>query len=334
MNTKKIVVAVVCTLCLFSSVFAGGQKDRKKLLGVVTPAADHGFTAESIRHCEAEVKRLAEKYGFDYRFMTAAESGEQSNAVETILAMNPDAFVLWPVSGNELRSAAQAVSDTGIPLIIYDRFIENFKPTAEISGDNVTIGEGAAEYFNAYFKDELKKGKVNYLEFKGDSSTVPMERTNGFVSKAHKNFNLVQSFVTDWSQQKSMEQMENFLNTKTTAEIESIQAIWTHDDEIVFGIVEALKNYHGPAKINIKLINGVSAGKRFMELFENSGLKGIDFMAYTFSPSMVRDAVTLGAKALSGEKLKSSYKIPTEMIDKTNYKTYMQSDLYKTRYSL
>ena len=161
-----------------------------------------------------------------------------------------------------------------------------------------------------------------------------MERTNGFVSKAHKNFNLVQSFVTDWSQQKSMEQMENFLNTKTTAEIESIQAIWTHDDEIVFGIVEALKNYHGPAKINIKLINGVSAGKRFMELFENSGLKGIDFMAYTFSPSMVRDAVTLGAKALSGEKLKSSYKIPTEMIDKTNYKTYMQSDLYKTRYSL
>ena len=94
MNTKKIVVAVVCALCLFSSVFAGGQKDCKKLLGVVTPAADHGFTAESIRHCEAEVKHLTEKYGFDYRFMTAAESGEQSNAVETILAMKPDAFVL------------------------------------------------------------------------------------------------------------------------------------------------------------------------------------------------------------------------------------------------
>ena len=109
MNTKKIVVAVVCALCLFSSVFAGGQKDRKKLLGVVTPAADHGFTAESIRHCEAEVKRLAEKYGFDYRFMTAAESGEQSNAVETILAMKPDAFVLWPVSRNKLRSAAQLI---------------------------------------------------------------------------------------------------------------------------------------------------------------------------------------------------------------------------------
>ena len=31
-----------------------------KMMGVVTPAADHGFTAESIQHCEAEVKLLAE----------------------------------------------------------------------------------------------------------------------------------------------------------------------------------------------------------------------------------------------------------------------------------
>jgi ribose transport system substrate-binding protein len=131
-----------------------------------------------------------------------------------------------------------------------------------------------------------------------------------------------------------MEQMENFLNTKSVEEIESIKAIWTHDDEIVFGIVEAMKNYHGSAKLDIRLINGVSAGKGFMDLFENSGLKGVSFMSYTFSPSMVRDAVDLGYKVMKGEKLEKSYKIPTEMIDKTNYKAYMQSDLYKTRYSL
>ena len=71
-----------------------------------------------------------------------------------------------------------------------------------------------------------------------------------------------------------------------------------------------------------------------MDLFENSGLEGIDFMTYTFSPSMVRDAVGLGLKVLQGETLDSSYLIPTEMIDKTDYKEYMESDLYKIRYSL
>jgi len=334
---KKMLAVLAILLVTTSVVFAAGASESaatKQLMGVVTPSADHGFTAESIRHCEAQVKALAAKHGFDYRFMTAAESGEQSNAVETILGMKPAVMVLWPVTGNELRSSAQSVMEAGVPLIVYDRFIEGLVPTSEISGDNVAIGVGAGKYFNEYFKADLAKGQVNYLEFKGDSSTVPMERTNGFLSTASKNFNLVQSFVTNWSQQTAMEQMESFLNTKSNAEIESIKAIWTHDDEIVFGIVEALKNYNGSAKINIRLINGVSAGEGFMKLFDNSGLTGIDFMTYTFSPSMVRDAVDLGWKAMQGEKLEKSYKVPTAMIDKSNYKTYMQEDLYKTRYSL
>lgn len=305
-----------------------------KLMGVVTPAADHGFTAESIQHCEAEVKQLAEKYGFDYKFMTAAESGEQSNAVETILGLNPDVMILWPVTGDELRSSAQSVQDAGVPLIIYDRLIEGFEPTSWIMGDNDAIGEGAGEYFSEYFKDDLAAGEVGILEFKGDSSTVPMQRSNGFWKTANPNFNKIQEFSTDWSQQIAMEQMESFLNTKSVEEIESVKAIFTHDDEIVFGIVEALKNYSGPAKINIKLISGVSGGEGFMDLFENSGLEGIDFMTYTFSPSMVRDAVGLGLKVLQGETLDASYLIPTEMIDKTDYKEYMNSDIYKIRYSL
>ncbi len=52
-------------------------------------------------------------------------------------------------------------------------------------------------------------------------------------------------------------------------------------------------------------------------------MSGIDFMTYTFSPSMVRDAIDLGLKVLQGEKLEKNYKVPTEMIDKTNYKTYI-----------
>ena len=306
----------------------------RKTLAVITPSADHGFTAESIRHCEAQVKELSQKYGFTYKFLTASEAGEQSNHVDTALAANPDCVILWPITGDELRSAAQNVLDQGIPLIVYDRMIDGIE-APWIMGDNDALGEGSGEYFNTYFKDELASAdKIDILEFKGDSSSVPLQRTNGFKKTADPKFNVVQEFDTGWSQQTSMEQMENFLNTKTVAEIESVQAIFTHDDEIVFGIVEAIKNYNGPAKINIKLISGVSGGEGFMNLLENSGLEGIDFMTYTFSPSMVRDAVDLGVGVLQGETLKNNYLIPTEMVDKSNYKEYMESQLYKIRYSL
>lgn len=333
---KKIISILSIALLIGSSVFAQGSSEAssKKLMGVVTPAADHGFTAESIRHCEAQVKKVCEENGYEYRFMTAGESGEQSNAVDTILAMKPDVFVLWPVTGDELRSSAQSIQEAGVPLIVYDRFIEGITPDAEISGDNTEIGLDCGKYFNKVFADELKKGKVGYLEFKGDSSTVPMERSNGFEKTASPNFVKKQSFVTNWSQQTSMEQMENYLNTKSVEEIESIQAIFTHDDEIVFGIVEALKNYHGPAKINIKLISGVSAGEGYMDLFINPPFKDIQFITYTFSPSMVRDAIDLAVDVLKGKTLEKTYRVPTEVIDQTNYKEYMQTDLYKVRYSL
>jgi ribose transport system substrate-binding protein len=326
---------------LFFGFACGGSQKGKPLLGVVTPAGDHGFTGESIRHGEAEAKALAEANGWDYRYLTAGESGAQNNAVDTLIALKPQVIVLWPLTGDELRSAAQKVVDAKIPLIIYDRFIEGFSgQAADISGDNVGIGEAMGRYFSNYFADV--SGTVNYLEFLGDSSTVPKERSDGFASTAGGKFNKLQSFVTNWSQQTAMEQLETFLSTASRAEVESLQAIYTDDDEEVMGIVSALKNYNGPATLNIKLVSGVGGRRENMDLLENSGLPGVDFVTYTFSPSFIRDAIKLGADIIQGKSITAPagprgapyVKIPFAEIDKTNYKEYMQSEQYLTRYSI
>ncbi|MDR2746431.1 MAG: substrate-binding domain-containing protein [Treponema sp.] len=332
---KKLLAVLVVALLAGGLVFAGGgsQGSAKPLLGVVTPAADHGFTGESIQHGEAQAKALAAQYGYDYRYLTANESSGQANNIETLIGLKPKAIVLWPVNGDELRSAAQKIVDAGIPLIIYDRFITGFQgQAADISGDNVTIGELMGTYFTKFFESE--SGTVNYLQFLGDSSTVPQERADGFKSTAGAKFNIVQSFVTDWSQQKAMEQLESYLNTAPQAEIESLKAIYTDDDEEVLGIVSALKNYRGPAKINVKLISGVGGRRENMPLFENSGLSGVEFLTYWFSPSFIRDAIDLGSDIIQGKTVPKDVKIPTKEIDKSNYKAHMESPEYTTRYSL
>jgi ribose transport system substrate-binding protein len=331
---KKLIAVFLVLALITGAVFAAGgsQGGKKPLIGVVTPAADHGFTGESIRHGEAETKELAAKFGYDYRYLTANESGEQNNAVDTLIGLKPAVIILWPVNGDELRSAAQKIVDAKIPLIIYDRFIPGFTgASSEISGDNVAIGELMGKYFDNYFAGD---STINYLEFLGDSSTVPGERSGGFASTSRGRFNKVQSFVTNWSQQTAMEQLESFLGSASRAEIESLGAIYTDDDEEVMGIVGALKNYKGPATINIKLISGVGGRKENMELFENSGLTGIDFVTYTFSPSFIRDAIDLGGDVINGKTPAKEVKIPSTEIDKTNYKTYMDSDAFKTRYSI
>jgi ribose transport system substrate-binding protein len=331
-SMKKMLIIGLVLLAAAGAVFAG-PGGQKPILGVVTPAADHGFTGESIRHGEAEAKALAEANGWDYRYLTALEDGMQNNAIDTLIALKPSVIVLWPLQGEAQRAAAQRIVDAKIPLIIYDRFITGFTgQAADISGDNVTIGEMMGTYFAKYFQNV--SGTVNYLQFLGDSSTVPKERADGFTSTAGSKFRIVQSFVTNWSQQTAMEQLETYLNTASRAEVESIQAIYTDDDEEVLGIVSALKNYRGPATLNVKIVSGVGGRRENMELFTNSGLPGVDFLTYWFSPSFIRDAVKLGGDIIQGKSVPKDVKIPTKEIDKTNYRAHMDSPEYKTRYSI
>ena len=124
-------------------------------------------------------------------------------------------------------------------------------------GDNFTIGEETGRYLNKYFAEDLKKGKVNILEFKGDNSTVPQQRSDGFAKTADKNINILQQFSTDWQRAKAQEQMETLLNSLKKDEVESIKAVFTHDDEVMLGVLDAIMSYSGNAKLNIKLVTGV-----------------------------------------------------------------------------
>jgi len=325
-----------------SLVFAaGGPQQQRQLMGIVTPGGTHGFTGESILHGNAEANALAAQHGFDYRYLTANEDSQQNNAIETLISLKPSVIVLWPLQGDAQLGAAQSIIDAKIPLVIYDRFITNLRGhVADISGDNVGIGESMGKYFMNYFASS--SGTLNILRFIGDASTVPKERYDGFDSVTGNKFRIVQMFDTGWSQQRAQEHMETYLNTASRQEIESLQAIYTDDDEEVMGVVSALRNYRGPAQLNIKLISGVGGRRENMELFTNSGLPGIEFVTYTFSPSFIREAIRLGVDVMQGKTVNAPIgprrapfiRIPFEEIDKNTYQRYMASDFYKTRYSL
>jgi len=143
----------------------------------------------------------------------------------------------------------------------------------------------------------------------------------------------VQQFSTDWQRAKAQEQMETFLNSSSAKDIEKIQAVFTHDDEVVLGVLDAITNYKGTAKLNIKLVTGVGGRKENLDTFQTfKTSKNIDQVTYLFSPTMVRDAVEYGAKILNGEKVTGQILIGTLQIDLSNEKEFRKSDIYKIRY--
>lgn len=226
------------------------------------------------------------------------------------------------------------VLNENIPLIVYDRLITGLEPTAEVMGDNIKIGELSGDYFNNYFASELEQGPVSIIEFKGDNSTVPQQRSDGFYSTSHHNFNIVQQFDTGWQRAVAQEQMENFLYTRHEQTVASIRGIFTHDAEVAAGVLLALQSYDGPKEINVELVSSVSIPKELLDNFNTYEQIGFNQVAYTFSPAMVRDAVQKGIDVLDGREVSGQYLIATEEVDNSNSEAYRSSETFTIRYSL
>lgn len=314
-------------------------------VGVVIPSGDHGFTGESVAHAKMEAEVLMEEYdNLEIVVKDGLEASDQITSIENLLAGGDiDLIMLWPMEGEALRSAAQTILDEDVALVIYDRLIDDFDGlVGEIMGDNYGIATMMGEYLNEYF---ASNDSVKYLRFVGDSSTVTGQRSDGMDAVIDDKFEQVaNTFVTDWSTEKAQTQMENWLNAKTVAEVEELDLIVTHDDEIVDGLMNALEAYSGDANLNIQLITSVGGREGTMAKFENTDT-GIKFTTFYFAPAFIRESLRLSVAHLYDEEYDGAalndgqYLIPSFSISNAggadhDFDSYRASDIYEERYSI
>lgn len=363
----KKILALLLALVMVLSLAACGAKEEPKAeapaaaeteaaapaaetvkVALVIVAGDHGFTGESVKHAELEAAAMNEKYdNVEVVVKSCGEAADQISEIENLIATDkPDAIMLWPTEGEALRAAAQTVIDAGIDLVVYDRLIEDFEGlTGQMMGDNFAIGGGMGEYLNTYYADYEA---VDYLRFVGDASTVTSQRSGGMdeVLTEGKFNQVAETFVTNWSSETAQNQMEDWLAAKTVEEIEAIDLIVTHDDEIVDGLMNALEAYTGDADLsNLKLITSVGGRRETLDKFDNTALE-VKFVTWFFAPSFIRECVdftvehALGVD-FSGTAVESDgiYLIPSFSIGNAgetdmDFDTYRDSDIYATRYSI
>ena len=154
-----------------------------------------------------------------------------------------------------------------------------------------------------------------------------------------------ETFVTDWSTEKAQEQMENWLNGHSKEEIEALDLIVTHDDEIVDGLMNALDAYSGDAQINVKLITSVGGREDTMQKFENTKLD-VKFVTWFFAPSFIRECVDMTVDSALGKEFDGTailedgiYLIPSFSISNAGnahytFDEYRASNEYQVRYSI
>lgn len=357
----KRLLAVVLVLAMLLSLAACGQgtsnkpdsneqnsqevsqNSDKKLAGksvaICTATATHGFNAELIVHAQNTIRELAEEYGFEAKVVTAQDSTAQVNALETLKAEGHDMILVSAVIGEDIRAICNDIINSGIKLFVFSRAIGNID-CPEYLGDQYGMGATQANYLLDFFKEDIEAGKtIEVLEFYGDDSVNSQERSHGLhVTLETKGVKVNQQFRCEWQRQKAMEAMENWLLSVEGKDISNIRAIVTQDDEISYGIMDAIEQYKGNVDLsNIDLFISIGSQKNWLDKFDEYKSKyGMTLAGLDYAPTYSIDAIKLAIQWLAGERELRSGRIDfvPEIVDASNKEEYMNSETFKKRYAI
>ena len=291
------------------------------VLAVCAAGPTHDWTADVMRYAQEELERVEKDNGWKTIFCYSDDIYEQSQMVVDLVKEGVDCLVLFPMDGASLKTAAISVKQAHIPLVIFDREIPEFAPTATVKGDNWGIGEKTAEYFNNYFYSG-----TTVLELMGDTSTVPFQRTDGYDSTIGPAFKKIQIGYTEWKRDTSRKLFQDWVQEQEQSTLDEVGAIFTHDDEIALGVLDVLDKYkeEGIRESlfpNLQVISGSSSSQKMYHRIRTEDRYTLFSM--TYNSDMIKEAVRTGEQILKGENFDEMKIYPTIYVTKDNVEDYI-----------
>ncbi len=335
--TLALTLIMVLACCVVASAEPADLTGKK--VALCTATATHGFNSELIIHAQNEMKKLSEKYGFEYNLVTCADSVAQMNALETLKTEGYALICVSAVVGDDIANVCNEIIESGTKLFVFSRGVAGAKCPL-YWGNQYGMGATQADYVVDFFKDDLDAGKqVEILQFYGDDSINCQERTRGMKETLDAaGITINQTFRGEWNRQTSMELMENWLMAASTKDISNIRAIVTQDDEISYGIMDAIETYTGNVDLsNLDLIVSIGAQRNYLnKMQEYADNYGIALAGLDYAPTYCIDAIDMAIAWLAGEVELAPEEITfiPKMIDASNAEEYKESETYKLRYAI
>lgn len=182
----------------------------------------------------------AKKRGYDLVYTNArGATAQQVSDLEDIIAQRVDAIFLAPREAKGFEGPLKAAKDAGIPVFLIDRELEGVKAGDDyvtfIGSNFIEEGKRAGEWLA-----KQSNGKAGIVELLGTAgSSVANDRHQGFADaiKAHPDMKIITAQDGNFTRAQGQKVMESLIQ----AHGKSITAVYTHNDEMALGAIQALK---------------------------------------------------------------------------------------------
>jgi D-xylose transport system substrate-binding protein len=229
---KKIASALLAGVVLSVSMAGAAWADGKKI-GV----SWSNFQEERWKTDEAAMKGAIEANGDTYVSTDAQSSAsKQLSDVESLMAQGVNALIVLAQDTQAIIPAVQAAADEGVPVIAYDRLIEDSR-AFYLTFDNVEVGRMQARAVLA------AAPKGNYVMIKGSPTDPNSDFLRGGQQEILQpaldagDIKIVGEAYTDgWLPANAQRNMEQIL----TAQDNKVDAVVASNDGTAGGVVAAL----------------------------------------------------------------------------------------------
>ncbi len=227
---------------------------------------------------EPAIKAALTAGGATYISNDAKSSAEtQATNVENLISQGAKVLIILAQDGTAIKPAVAKALSEGIPVIAYDRLIEDPK-TLYITFDNVEVGRMEARaVFGA-------QPKGNYVVIKGNKADANADFLRGGYDEIIKDavakgdIKIVGETYTDnWDPSKAQTEMEQFL-TQTNNKVDAVLA---ENDGMAGGVVAALKAQGMAGKVPVSgqdgdapALNRIALGQQTVDVWKDARLLG------------------------------------------------------------
>ena len=301
---KTLMASAVIAGGLMGSVFA----QDKVTIGVSVPAADHGWTGGVNYFAQQAIDRLATTYpDVEFVFASAPDAPKQIADIEDMVSTRGiDALVILPGDPDAMTSAIKQVKDAGKFVTVVDRQLSiDGVEDLYVAGDNPGLGANAA----AYIKESLPEGG-NIVILRGLPIPIDQQRFDGFMAGIEgSNITVLDDEFANWNRDDGFKVMQDFLTR-----FPDIKAVWTQDDDISLGAIEAIKQAGREGEMFI--VGGAGMQQILQAVANGDALTPVDV---SYSPAMIATAIELTTSHLvGGIHVDGRYILDSTLITKDN----------------
>ena len=287
---------------------AGSASAKARRIGISIPSADHGWTGGVVWWAErAKAELTAANPGLSIEIVTAKDSTEQVNQIETLLSKGIDALVVLPHEPGPLTNVCASVKENGAVLVVVDRGLTRAVADIDVVGDNPGFGRVCGEQLV-----KILGGQGSIVVMEGIPCQVNTDRVEAFkaIMANYPGIQILDSQPANWDTAQGLKVMEAFLQ-----KYPKIDAVWTGDDDVLLG---ALKAYEESGRSDVKCFIGGGGNKLInKKVLDRDPLIPVNV---TYPPKMIYAGVEEAISALNGTAgdLPKKVVVPADVITPEN----------------